>query len=295
MQRHEKKQFDLSMQKIAAIVITHNPDKNLNQRIERIVNQVAYTIVVDNGSFFPIDPLLQNFVVSRKLEIIKNNYNAGIAKALNQGLSRAKELKFSQALTLDEDTIIDADMVDNLISIYREYPFKEQIGIIGSNARSKNSGKLFKKCKDERKNFIETKTIVTTGSLMSLSAYECVGPFRNDFFIEGVDLEYCLRLRKHGFKVLFFCQPLMTCSGGGGEVHKFFGRTVLVDNHAPWRYYYRIKNLIKIIRAYFWQEPSWIFLAILNYFKMFAKIVLYENNRLAKISSILRGIRDSFK
>ena len=98
-------------------------------------------------------------------------------------------------LTLDQDTEVDPNMVGSLCMILSQCHVKESIGIIGSNSRSKHSGRLYIDCTGQADEFIETKTVVTSGSLMSVSAYEKVGPFREDFFIEGVDLEYCRKLR----------------------------------------------------------------------------------------------------
>ena len=49
---------------------------------------------------------------------------------------------------------------------------------------------------------VQVLTPMTSGSLLDLSAYEAVGPFMDELFIDQVDNEFCLRLRAAGFSVL---------------------------------------------------------------------------------------------
>lgn len=275
----------------AAVVVSYNPDKDFGKRLAVIKPQVDRIIIVDNGSNTSIHEILNGFI-SGDIDIIENKLNMGIAVALNQGVKKAMQLGFAWVLTLDQDTEIDPDMVSHLVSILSDYPDKGALGIIGSNARSKHSERLFIDCGRQSKEFIELKTIITSGSLMSLSAYEKAGPFREDFFIEGVDLEYCLRLRRHGFKILMSCKPLMTHAAGKMEEHRFLGRVVLVANHEPWRYYCMLRNLAQISKLYVRQEPRWVLNLYFNITKMIIKIAFFEENRFIKVKYISLGIID---
>lgn len=276
---------------IAAVIVSYNPDKDFGKRLSVIKPQVDHIIIVDNGSNTSIYETLNDFI-SGDNDIIENKLNMGIAVALNQGVKKAMQLGFSWVLTLDQDTEIDPNMVSHLVSILSNYPDKGALGIIGSNARSKHSGHLFMDCGKQSSEFMDAKTVITSGSLMSLSAYEITGSFREDFFIEGVDLEYCLRLRRNGFKVLMSCKPLMTHAAGKMEEHRFLGRVVLVANHEPWRYYCMLRNLAQISRVYVRQEPRWVLDLCFNIVKMIIKIAFFEENRFIKVKYIFVGIID---
>ena len=43
--------------------------------------------------------------------------------------------------------------------------------------------------------------VITSGSLVDLSAFSAIGPFRADYFIDGIDVEWSLRAWDHGFSV----------------------------------------------------------------------------------------------
>lgn len=280
------------MKNVAALIITYNPDNEFGERLSNIVKEVAHVVIVDNHSDIPLSHMFDKTILE-KVEIIGNEQNKGIATALNQGVSRVAELGYEWVLLLDQDTVIDIGITNTLISIYHRYPFKERVGIIGPNFRSKHSGRLFIECERTEDDFLELKTVVTSGSLMSIMAYRHAGPFRDDFFIEAVDLEYCLRLRKFGFKILFSCQPLMTHSAGEMQECRFFGKTVIVPNHATWRYYYMVRNLTLTMRFYFWQELGWVFTALINLLKTLIKTILFEERRTAKFVYVWQGFWDA--
>ena len=275
----------------AAVIVTYYPDPGFADRLGRVIPQVSRVIVVDNSSKPCVTEWLDD-AASSHVEITTNAQNVGLASALNQGVRRATALGCAWALTLDQDTLVDDDIVERLIEIYRRCSVSEKVGVIGSNARSKGSGRLLIQCRQGAEPFIEAKTVITSGSLVSVPICQDIGPFREDFFIEGIDLEYCLRVRRQGYAVLCSCRPLITQIFGKGQERRFFGRVVVVDNHEPWRYYYRLRNFVHILRSYFWQEPWWSLETLISYAKMLIKIALYETSRFAKFGAVARGIRD---
>lgn len=279
-------------QRIAAVIVTYEPDADFPKRLQRVVGQVARVIVVDNSCRDPVRQRLRG-IDPGTVDLIENGGNEGVARALNQGLRRAVQLECGWALTLDQDSEVDPQLVQALIALYERCPFRDRVGLIGANARSMHSGRLAVRCKGPQRDFIEVKTTITSGSLMAVPAYQVAGPFRDDFFIEGVDLEYCLRLRKYGFRILLSCQPRMTHAAGNMQERRLAGRTVVVSNHAPWRYYYVTRNLLKVSQMYFWREPAWVFAALVNLGKAIVTMLLFEDQRAEKVARMIAGAWDA--
>jgi hypothetical protein len=75
--------------------------------------------------------------------------------------------------------------------------------------------------------------------------------------------------------------------------HRLFWRTVVVANHAPWRYYYISRNLVRVIGMYFLAEPIWVFAATVNFAKALVKLMLFEDRRREKLRHIAGGIWDA--
>lgn len=275
---------------IAAIIITYNPDKDFEDRLQNISKQVRFVIIVDNASEPDIISWMQ-MVVPSSTRVIQNTDNNGIAIALNQGVQTAISFGCDWVLTLDQDTVVDEDIVERLCKINRfaklEY---EKIGAIGANSRSPLSGKLYNNVLKSNRLWTEQIAIITSGCLLSVLAYQKVGLFREDFFIEGVDTEYCLRLRKYGYTILMSNNPLMTHAAGRMEEKRFWGRTILITNHTPYRYFLMIRNVLKILYKYGFREPVWSIKTLIALLKMVLKIIFFEEDKLRKIWFIWKGL-----
>lgn len=275
----------------AAVIVAYRPDRHFADRVRRIGSQVARVIIVDNSGDSARAVDLRR-LAGENVEIIENDRNLGVATALNQGVGRASELRLSWVVMLDHDSSVDEDMLTRLAAIYDEYPAPREIGLIAANARSRTSGRLAVRAGETGARYLEVKTTITSGSVLAVAAYNRVGPFRDDFFVDGIDLEYCLRLRRYRFRVLCSRSALMTHAGGEGRERRFLGRTVVVGDHEPWRYYCMCRNFVEIVRLYFRHEPLWVLRALMNFMKTFVKIGLYERHKGAKFLASARGVRD---
>lgn len=273
----------------AAVMVAYHPDEGLVERLVRVAGQVSTVIVVDNAS---IPPVRQRLPGLQSVEVVRNERNVGVAAALNEGMRLAISQGCRWVLTLDQDSIVDPDIVDRLAAIYRQAAGRLRVGLISANARSPRSELVGSPCRDAAAAYEERTTVITSGSLIALAAYARAGPFREDFFIEGVDLEYCLRLRRAGYRILQSCRPLMTHAAGTMDEVRLLGRTILVPHHQPWRYYYMIRNFLLIVRGYYRQEPVWVCAAAVGVMKMIARVALFEHGRAAKFAAMLRGLWD---
>ena len=282
----------ISAETVAAVIVTYGPDAGFPARLARTAGQVGRVIVVDNHARAPARLALRDLATPR-IELIENPRNLGVGAALNQGVRRAEGLGCAWVLTLDQDSEVDADLVEGLGAVYAACPFREQIGLLNANARSKHSGQIAVRCPSPAQAYAEAKTAITSGSLVRVAAYAAVGPFREDFFIEGVDLEHCLRLRSRGWRILVSCRPLMTHAAGSMAERRVGRRVVIVPNAAPWRYYYVTRNLLRIFAAYGRREPAWVAAALANLGKTVVKMVLFEDRRAAKLGCMTMGAWDA--
>jgi rhamnosyltransferase len=124
---------------------------------------------------------------------------------------------------------------------------------------------------------------------MPLVPYKIVGPFREDFFIDGVDQEYCLRLRHYGYKVILAHNAIMTHSLGSPIIKTFLGKVFIPTNHSSLRYYYFIRNGIYIARIYFFSESRWVTRHLFAQFKLVFKIILFEHEKVEKLKMVFLG------
>src|ERR1700690_808182 len=95
---------------ICAIVVTYFPDAHFGERLDKIKQQVAHTVIVDNTGEANPSVLLQTLDCT-DAEIIRNKENFGIGEALNQGMARAIQLGFPWTITFDQDSWVRPGLI----------------------------------------------------------------------------------------------------------------------------------------------------------------------------------------
>lgn len=279
---------------ICAVIITYHPDKNLPQRISKILPQVNKIILVDNNSNPDSKEMLHALARQDNIALIENNQNLGIATALNRGIDWANKHAYKWALTFDQDTTPEASMVDTLINVFEAVNENDKIAVIGANYIVNDSGQpLLDYQKMTNKIWVERKTLITSGGLTSLEVYNKIGPFRDEFFIDSVDHEYCLRARAKKYKIIIALQPLMNhCIGEDAAIHIPLLNLHTFD-HSPFRRYYMTRNAIILVREYLFKDPAW---AILRLIRVFGSIILmffFKSNKLKKLKYVSLGMWDA--
>lgn len=280
-------------QTTCAVVVTYFPDLDFFKRVESVVAQVPQTVIVDNGSSASTVEQLNRIADRRSIHLILNPGNEGLAAALNAGVRWAASQGFQWVLTLDQDTTVAPDMVEALTALVGSYPAPERLAVVGSNFRNRFNGSLFREpMRADGFRGREMPSVLTSGSLTSISVFQSIGGFRDDFFIDCIDHEYCLRARSRGFHVVLTSNPLMEHGIGHLTTHRFLWRDVNTSNHSPLRRYFTFRNMLILTREYFAKEPRWILYALWGLLKSFVLILLFETDRTTKLKFILRGCFD---
>ncbi len=275
---------------ICAVVVSHDPGEDFILNIRSIVPQVGKVVVVNNGSKKFKSAFLEKAGFEDKIYLINNSENLGQGNALNQGVRWALSQDFKWVLLSDQDSLLGPSMVQELVKAYQSYSQREKVGMIGSNCtyRSIKEVKYKKECRD--KMYFERDVVMMSGSLLSVLAYNQAGPFREEFFIDAIDMDYCLKLRAKGFRLIVACRAQMFHNVGKMTGQRFFGRKGFVTNHSPERCYYMIRNMVVLLKEYVFREPYWVLRNIVWLF--FVKpscVILYEKDKAKKIKEMIRG------
>lgn len=287
-------------EKVIAIVITYNPDEDFIKNILKIREQVKVILIVDNGSSERSLKFIKQASDLPDINIILNKKNLGIATALNQGFSWASANKFKYALTFDQDSYPSPNMVQKLLDGYCYYPEPSKIAIIAPNiidkavnVRSRHlrpTGKFTFELVTCTNGYLEDITfVITAGSLCNLSVYREIGRFQDDFFLDYVDLEYCLHASSLGYKILVACEALLVHSLGKRQERHFFGRKEYPRFHSPDRWYYQSRNRIFILRKYVSIYPFLFFYEGVNVIYGILRMLIFEDQRSSKMKALIFG------
>lgn len=279
------------MCKVAAIIVSYNPDSNLFDSINLLLNQVEKVIIVDNGSKEKYVKYIKS-INEDKIEIILNKENLGIATALNIGVRKVLENGYEWILTMDQDSKASPDMVKKMFNVYNSINREERKDILS----------IFPNFVDERIQSIEENSNmnsyeyvdadITSGNLLRKEVFEKVGFFDDSLFIDLVDTDFCMRLNEKGIKMIKIRDAVLYHSLGESKTIKGILGSFNTSNHSALRRYYMTRN-----RFYIWEKYKGLNSFTLNrdkklFKKEFVKIILGEKDKVNKIKMVLRGYKD---
>ncbi|WP_302542372.1 glycosyltransferase family 2 protein [uncultured Clostridium sp.] len=279
------------MCKVAAIIVSYNPDSNLFDSINLLLNQVEKVIIVDNGSKEKYVKYIKS-INEDKIEIILNKENLGVATALNIGVRKVLENGYEWILTMDQDSKASPDMVKKMFNVYNSINREERKDILS----------IFPNFVDERIQSIEENSNmnsyeyvdadITSGNLLRKEVFEKVGFFDDSLFIDLVDTDFCMRLNEKGIKMIKIRDAVLYHSLGESKTIKGILGSFNTSNHSALRRYYMTRN-----RFYIWEKYKGLNSFTLNrdkklFKKEFVKIILGEKDKVNKIKMVLRGYKD---
>jgi rhamnosyltransferase len=277
---------------ICTIITTFRPDDNFYKRVERIKKQVPLVIIVNDGdSIDNIINLKKWFDWEKNILLHHNTINVGIAASLNKGVNIAKNNGYKWILTLDDDSLVKSDFVERLINGLKSIKIDKPIGLIGMSWIEPNNNE---KCKPIRESvtYFEKRGIITSGSLFSVDTYDKVGAFREDFYIDLVDYDYCLRARQKGFAIIKLNEIGFEHSIGRKEFIYVMGHKVVLGSHKAFRTYYAFRNSTVLALEYIKNDPLYSISVLLAQTKSLFKILLFGQDKKKIIIHVIWGIHD---
>lgn len=278
------------MDNVAAGIVLYNPNIiELKENINAIISQVDFIILIDNCSI-NIEEIELEYKNINNVFIVKNEKNEGIAKALNQIINLCEQRRCKWVLTLDQDSVVP----DNLIETYKKYLNLDKIGIITPKIIDRNyleEKKLLIKKSEPEYEYVEK--CITSASFINIRICKEIKYFDEKMFIDLVDFEYCLRLRRAGYKILKLNYIALIHQLGNLKVYNVLGKKIFVTNHSEIRNYYYSRNSIYYLKKHKKYLPKKNI--YLNLLKKILKIVFFEKIKVKKMIAIFLGIKDGIR
>lgn len=245
-----------STARVTAVVVSFRPDPGrLQQQFELLLEQVHEIVWVDNHSAYVIDPGQLGVDPGRVL-CVRLAENRGIGHAQNVGIECARARGASHVLLMDDDSLPQPGMVSALIGALACHPDAAAAGPDYFDARRTQEKSVFFRTTPQGRLVwfdcvhqagpIDVDHVIASGCLIPVAVLGHVGMMRDDFFIDWVDIEWCLRARALGYSILGVCAARLE-HRLGDNVAIIAGREVPV--HAPWRHYYQARNLILMLSS----------------------------------------------
>ena len=272
---------------LAGCVVLYNPDRSIIKNIESYLHFLNVLYVIDNSEHGDIKLVDDLCLLSSNIVYIPQNNNIGIASALNLSAQLAVHEKYSWLLTMDQDSYFHGTEFFNK---WTGIILNDKIGLIAASYTIEYD----RWQKEYSKEFNEIHFAITSGNIINLTAWKEVKGFEDKLFIDEVDHDYCLKLRKNGYKILISKEILM-----GHQIGEFYPgglddeagdkrRTL----HSPVRYYYMSRNVLYLCKKYFFTDIKFILARFYYLIKSLTKIILVYPDKLIYLRFFFAGIRD---
>jgi rhamnosyltransferase len=271
-----------------AVVVTYNPQLSLLDNISALAPQVNHVVLVDNGSSSEADRLLLESETRLHCTVIRNRQNLGIAAALNRGIKYAIEGNYDWIVTFDQDSCVSDRYIPEMFESYREASNPENIALIAPTCVDRETGIPIRLLRSRKGAVL---LAMTSGSMIPCKVIQTAGEFDESLFMDYVDVEFCLRLRRLGMRILESPAVLFHALGRT-TYHEFLGAGFGVTNHSAARRYYITRNRLLLLRRYF-ADWSWSSREGRSMLLDAAKILLLENDKREKFRAMAAGTADA--
>jgi rhamnosyltransferase len=279
------------MSSIAAVVVTYHPGPVVLDNVRRLSEQVDQIFVVDNGSAGASLQVVEALENTPGVQVIRNSTNLGIATALNLGIRAALQTGAEWIANFDQDSSVTDNYFNDLFRAYEMCPQAKCVGMIVPRGWSEAVTKVIRLITPTWGFVLQANT---SGSLIKREVFESVGFYDDDFFIDFVDIDFCLRLKKHGFRVLKAMQVELHHELGSKQTRNLLGFKISFRDHTSWRYYYMMRNRLFVHRRYYAVSPLWVCADIGWFFYGSAQLCL-EHDRRKKLKAMCAGLRDALR
>lgn len=297
-------------QRVFAVIVTYLPEiKPLVDLITVVSSQVTRVLIIDNTPEADKRvPILCDRMALAQVELIRLGSNLGIAKAFNVGIEAAISAGATHVLLSDQDSQPAPDMVEGLIRAERDLTGSGvPLAAVGPSFTNINSGDIFpfhvkikgrllygRRPATTKSPHVNALNLISSGTLISISAIKSVGLMREDFFIDSVDTEWCYRARALGYCLYGTGWATMHHRMGDSKLRVWYFGWTKANVHSPLRIYYQVRNLVRM-QYLGYRGVRWRIKNVFSIMSIFYCHVFFGTTKLAALRMALRGILDGLR
>jgi GT2 family glycosyltransferase len=265
---------------VSVIIVNYNAGPLLKTCVLSTLMQCSQIIVVDNASTDGSLDALDSSIQSGKLLLIRNKENLGFAKACNVGTSAASG---RYLLFLNPDCVLEADTISRLVATFENEtgigmvgglllnpdgteqaggrravptPWRSFVSAFGLTKYSHRWPKLFFNFNLHEQplpsRHMEVEAISGACMLVRREALKEVGLLDEGYFMHCEDLDWCMRFRRKGWKILFVPDAKVIHSQGTCSK----SRPIFVE----WQ---KHKGMVRFYRKFFRRQYSGLLMGLI--------------------------------
>jgi rhamnosyltransferase len=283
------------MKSFGLIFVLYEPTEDFLGNLVKARAACPNVVAVDNSP--EADVRLHERLRERGMQVILNRNAGGLAGAYNKGAELLLARQCDLIFLLDQDSDVDGSFFAKMMEAASE--LNTDAFLIGPKIYEIElqkcmpvipPGKRFPKpfrIDDQSAGLFPTLCIISSGSAISAAAYRKLGGFREDYFIEYVDVEYSLRASSRNVPLYMNAGVTLRQTNGRIERHgKLF-----TTNHAAWRRYYIARNTVHCLRLYRSHWGLHWFSGLMAIHQAML-VLLFDSQKVKKLTAIACGYLD---
>lgn len=289
---------------VVAVAVTYRPEEDaIGEVLQRAAAQVGALVVLDNDS-----PEVDGAHWSERVpmptgvELQREQTNLGLGAAYNRAAAIARQRGARFVMLLDQDSLLEPGCVDALLRHADARAARGPLGAVGPTFVDGRSGErapfvrfgfpLNHKLHAPAGGDVDADFLISSGSLIPLTALETVGAFDEGLFIDSVDMEWCFRARAAGLQLAGVADARMLHTIGDELVRLPGGGTMFV--HSPLRLYMMTRNRVAL-----WRRPGtprvWTAQDVPRMLFKLGRMTAFAAPRIRNATAMLRGARDGWR
>lgn len=288
------------MNECCAILVNYNGYNDTIECIESIEKSsiLVDVIIVDNASAGnEYDMLIEKYALYKNVHVIRSSENRGFSAGNNIGIKYAMENGYEYIVLLNNDTVVEANMFESLISNAKDNIVTTPLMYYYSNpkciwfgggriSRLTGNGHSINKGLIDNGNIYKDimQCTFATGCCLAIktSVFNQIGLLDETYFMYCEDTDFCIRLQQANIKINLVPTAKLwhkVSQSTGGE-------------HSPFSIYYITRNRLHYVKKYrrFLGYTAYIISIITRLIRYIQ--YLFRNNELAYYMKL--AIKDHF-
>jgi len=269
--------------RVFALVTIYHPDESLLESLASYQDTVERSLIWLN-SHLP-DSIKKDLETrfSGKIQVFGDGTNVGIGSALNTLVSVARKQGATHVLCMDQDSVFRPGAAQTLWETARSTSEIELFAPLHRVSEAKNQSAINP----------EPEWTMTSGTLISIKTFDHVGPFNEAFFIDGVDMDWCARLKQRSGKINLVTNAVLQHQLGNARYHNLLGiKWILVTDHSPFRYYYIFRNYFVLLLQKNVGSGSFKRAVLRILVQLLMSMLFYEPQTRVKLGYAAKGVSD---
>lgn len=260
--------------KIGCVVVIYNPDIQVMNNIKKYP-KLDEVILVDNS--LKNNEALFKDILNDNIKYIPLMSNTGIAHALNIGIKKLSP-NVNYVITMDQDSVLN----NGIIEAYRKYEnVHKEISALTPQYNTDRNPVVAKK------GYKSVELSMQSGTLFNREIFNEIGYFDENLFMDVVDWEFFLRMKKNGYKLIQCDEAVLNHNPAKTRVKNLLLYKLKYGVASPTRYYYQARNLLWVAKKY--NSKS----LYKNLIVKWLKILLLFDDKKEYFNKFSKGIKDA--